>query len=350
MKKLSAWTLPAAAALVSVAIGAAACGDSSGSGGAGTGATSTGSGTSSATGMGTTSGTGTSSTSTGGSAGVTPVFLILLENHNWSQIKGSASAPFTNGLLAQGAHAEQAFTPPGNHPSEPNYIWLEAGQSFGITNDDDPSANHQSTTAHLVTALEKAGRSWKSYQEDIGGTDCPLVAVKNYATKHNPMVFFDDVTDTNSATSPHCIAHVRPYTELAGDLANDTVPDYSFITPNLCNDTHNACAPQNDPVKQGDDWLAQAVPAIMGSKAYTQRGGVLIVTWDEGDQDSDGPIGLIVLSKSAIAGHASQTHYTHSSTLKTVQEILGVTPLLGHAADSGVNDLADMFTKLPTPQ
>jgi hypothetical protein len=342
---------PSFAALVTLAtsltlvasVGAAGCSSGGGaSGNAQGGASTTAAGSP-------TGSTSTGSTSTGGSPGVTPVLVIVLENHDWAQIKGSADAPFTNGLLAQGAHAEQAFTPPKNHPSEPNYLWLEAGQSFGITNDDDPAANHQSSTAHLVTELEKAGRSWKSYQEDISGTDCPLVGVKKYATKHNPMVFFDDVTDTNEATSQHCITHVRPYTELAGDLANDTIPDYSFITPNLCNDTHDQCAPQNNQVKQGDDWLAQAVPAIMGSKAYTQRGAVLVVTWDEGDNDSDGPIGLIVLSSSAKAGFASQTHYTHSSTLKTVQEILGVTPLLGGAADPATHDLSDLFTKLPTP-
>ncbi len=328
----------------SATLGATGCGDSSGSGGSGA-ATATHGATGTTTGSPTTTTGATGSTSTGGTAGVAPVFVIVLENHNWSAVKG---APFTSGLLAMGAHAEQAFTPPGLHPSEPNYLWLEAGTSFGIKNDSDPSTNHQATTDHLVTELEKAGRSWKSYQEDIDGTTCPLTGVKKYATKHNPMVFFDDVTDTNSASSAHCIAHVRPYTELATDLTNDTIADYNFITPNLCNDTHDSCAPQNDPIKQGDDWLSMAVPAITQSKAYA-RGAVVIVTWDEGTNDSDGPIGLIVLSKSAKLGHAGMVKYTHSSTLKTVQEILGVTPLLGGAADAATADLSDLFNKLPTP-
>src|SRR6266704_935791 len=91
------------------------------------------------------------------------VFIIMEENHNWSDIKGSASAPYINNtLLPMGAHAEQYFNPPGIHPSEPNYIWLEAGNNLGVTDDNNPSSNHQSTTNHLVTLLTKAGLSWKA--------------------------------------------------------------------------------------------------------------------------------------------------------------------------------------------
>ncbi len=80
------------------------------------------------------------------------VWIILMENHNWSQIKGSSSAPYINNtLLPMASHAEQYFNPPNNHPSLPNYLWLEAGTNFGITNDNPPSTNHQSTTNHLVT-------------------------------------------------------------------------------------------------------------------------------------------------------------------------------------------------------
>jgi hypothetical protein len=273
--------------------------------------------------------------------------MILMENHNWVDIKGSASAPYINQtLLTLGAHAEQDFNPPGLHPSEPNYIYLEAGDNLGILGDSNPAINHKDTTDHLVTLLETAKLTWRSYQEDIPGTDCPLDGVGKYAPKHNPMVFFDDVTNTNDPTAPRCIQHVRPYTELAADLSNDTVADYNFLTPNLCNDGHDKCAPQNDQIKQTDDWLAANVPALLASKAYG-RGGIVVITWDEGEQNSDGPIGLIVLAKDAKPAFASMTHYTHASTLKTVQEILGVTPLLRHAGDAGVNDLADMFTTFP---
>ncbi len=275
------------------------------------------------------------------------VFLIVLENHNWSDIKGSASAPYINHtLLPTGAHAEQYYNPPSNHPSEPNYLWLEAGANFGIHNDDPPATNHQGTAAHLVTLLNNAGLSWKSYQEDITGKTCPLTNSDNglYDPKHNPQVYFDDVIGKNSPTSSSCIAHERPYTALATDLARNAVARYNFITPNLCDDGHNACAPTNDQVKQTDTWLSHAVPTILGSRAY-KNGGALFITWDEGEHNSDGPIGLIVESSDAKVGYANAIHYTHGSTLRTVEEIFGVGPLLGDAAHQ--TDLRDLFTGFP---
>ncbi len=273
------------------------------------------------------------------------VFLILMENHNWSDIKGSASAPYINStLLVQGAHAEQYFNPPGNHPSEPNYLWLEAGQNFGVADDNPPSANHQSTTAHLVTQLAAANVSWKAYEEDITGTVCPLTAVKSYAPKHDAFVFFDDVTNNNDPQAPNCIQHVVPYTNLASDLAAGTTAQYNFITPNLCDDMHDSCAPTNDGIKQGDTWLSTEVPKIQASSAYTNN-GVIVITWDESEL-GDFPIGLIVLSPLAKPNKYSNTiPYTHSSTLRSLQEIFGVTPLLGDAANA--TDLSDLFTAFP---
>src|SRR4051794_35315767 len=73
------------------------------------------------------------------------VFVILMENHNWTDIKDSPSAPYLNALLSQGAHAEAYYNPPGLHPSEPNYLWLEAGTNFGVTNNSNPTVNHQAS-------------------------------------------------------------------------------------------------------------------------------------------------------------------------------------------------------------
>src|SRR5436309_6744894 len=121
------------------------------------------------------------------------VFLIMMENHNWSDIKGSPSAPYINTtLLPVASHAEQDYNPPGIHPSEPNYLWLEAGTNFGVFNDALPSANQRNTTLHLVTLLNKDGISWNPYQESLSGTDCPLTYNRLYAPKHNPLVFFED--------------------------------------------------------------------------------------------------------------------------------------------------------------
>jgi phosphatidylinositol-3-phosphatase len=267
-----------------------------------------------------------------------------MENHNWSDILGSASAPYINQqLLSMGAHAEQYYNPPGNHPSEPNYLWLEAGTNFGVADDNPPSANAETSTAHLVNQIEAAGLTWKTYQEDITGTTCPLGSVNRYAPKHNPFVFFTDVTNNNSTTAARCIAHVRPYTELAADLSAGSVAHYNFITPNLCDDMHDTCAPTNDSIKQGDTWLSQELPKILGSSAY-QNGATVLITWDEGE-GGDGPIGMIALGKSVKVAYSGSVHYTHSSTLRTVQRMLGLSPYLGDAANA--TDLSDLFTQLP---
>src|SRR5689334_4581843 len=101
-----------------------------------------------------------------GGAAIQTVFVILLENHNWSEIAGNPSAPyFNNTLLPLGAHTEAYRNIPGLHPSEPNYLWLEAGTNFGIADDNNPDVNHQSTSQHLTSLLTGAGISWKSYQE-----------------------------------------------------------------------------------------------------------------------------------------------------------------------------------------
>jgi phosphatidylinositol-3-phosphatase len=284
------------------------------------------------------------------------VFLILMENNDWSLIKGSSSAPYINNLLTTAAYAENYHNPPGLHPSEPNYIWLESGFNYGIMTDDDPSTNELSTTTvatHLVNQLEAANVTWKTYVEGISGTTCPVTSSGLYAAKHTPFVFFDDVTDTGSMTAARCIAHVRPYTELATDITANTVPQYNFITPNLCDDMHGAsgctAAQTADEIKAGDTWLSTEIPKIMASSAY-MNGGAIFITWDEGETAAgvdDNPIGMIVLSPFAKVGYPNTTtRYDHSSTLKTNEEIFGVSLIQG-AADSMTSDLSDLFTTFP---
>ena len=280
-----------------------------------------------------------------GACPIHTVFLILMENHDWSSIRGSQSAPYINDILLPiASHAEQYYNPPGVHPSEPNYLWLEAGTNFGVRNDKPPARNHQSTASHLVNLLDAAGLSWRAYEEGISGIDCPLSNVGLYDVDHDPFVFFDDVTQKNNPQAPRCIEHVRPYSELQTDLINDTVARYNFITPHLCHDMHDACAPLSDPVLQGDTWLSTEVPKLLASQAYANN-GTLFILWDEAET-GDGPIGMIVLSpKAKGGGYQNSIHYTHSSTLRTVEEIFGVTPLLGDAANA--TDLRDLFISFP---
>jgi hypothetical protein len=157
------------------------------------------------------------------------------------------------------------------------------------------------------------------------------------------MVYFDDITDTNSTTSATCIAHVRPYSELAGDLSAGTQARYNFITPNLCDDMHTSCT--TGEVPQGDTWLSNNVPTILNSQAY-QNGGALFITWDESEGGDSNPIGMIILSPLLKqTNYSNSLPYSHSSTLRTMQDIFGVQPYLGGAASA--TNLSDFFTRFP---
>jgi hypothetical protein len=152
------------------------------------------------------------------------VFIIVFENHNWTTITPSAAPYINNTLLPMGARATQYFNPPASHPSEPNYIWLEAGGNLGLTTDNNASAaNSSATSDHLAAYLNTAGISWKSYQENVTGSTCPIASLGLYAAKHNPFVFFQDITDNIDPHSATCVAHNRPYTEFAADLQSGAV-------------------------------------------------------------------------------------------------------------------------------
>jgi phosphatidylinositol-3-phosphatase len=296
------------------------------------------------------------------------VFVIVMENTDWSQIKGNTtSAPYINSLLprSDASYASNyhnvAPSETANgylHPSEPNYIWLEGGtNSFPnhtfTTDNDATSGNYTTSTNHLTTLLQNKGLSWKAYEESMP-SGCPTTSSGNYAAKHNPFVFFTDVSgNPPSSTNTNCSSHVVPFSQLATDVQNNSLSSYSFITPNLCDDMHdNSCPGSNDPIHQGDTWLSNNLPTILNSQAY-KNGGAVFITWDEGSgSTTNNPIGMIVLSPLAKGnGYTNTTLYSHSSFVRTVETIFGLSPLLANA--SSATDLSDLFVTsgglTPTP-
>jgi phosphatidylinositol-3-phosphatase len=272
------------------------------------------------------------------------VFIIIMENHNWShdiishKLDGNTLAPYINfDLVPMASHANNYWNPPHNHPSLPNYLWLEAGTNFGFHADRSAYRYSQGTHEHLTALLDKKGISWKAYDESTNGKTCPL------ANWHNPFVFFRDETNNNDPHYRRCIDHVRPMKELARDLAEDKTARYSFIVPNNCHNMHDPCHGTNQ-IHAGDEWLREHVPAILRSTAY-RRGGVLFILCDEA-RTGDGPIPMIVLSPFAKGnGYSNHLRYSHGSTLRTLQEIFAVGPLMRDAAKE--RDLRDLFTAFP---
>jgi phospholipase C len=282
------------------------------------------------------------------------VLVILLENEGTGAVYGSANAPYTNGVMHQYAYATHyADAIPSIHLSEPHYVWLEAGTNHfsdhTFTTDNDASqGNSTASTAHLSTQLAAAGISWTAYAEDVP-SGCPIHNSGFYADRHNPFVFFRDIAgDPISTQTAGCAAHFKGFPALTQDLANAQMPAYSFIIPNVCDDGHGASGcpysdtPANE-VKAADGWLAGNLPAMI---TYANaHHGVIFIAWDESEGAPAQP--FLAVGPTIKQGYVSSTAFDHSSLLKTVQEILGVTPLLGHAADAGTHDLADLFVTFP---
>jgi hypothetical protein len=286
----------------------------------------------------------------GPTAVIKHVFVIAMENHDGSQIYGNTSdAPYINDtLIASCARAtnfndELALSV----PSEPHYIWMEAGtNAFSdrtFTDDSDPSStNSTSSTAHLIHQIKSAtnGVTWRTYQEGQNSTtgSCPIVSSGFYHAKHDPFVFFQEVSgNPPSKTNTYCSSHSRPYNVLATDLSNNDVAGYTFITPNACHDMHGQSGcPDGNAIRAGDNWLKSELPRIISW--VNAHAGVIYITWDEGSSTSKLP--FLAIGPGVKSDYAGSVSYTHGSMLKSVEESLQLSIL---SKVSTANDLSDLF-------
>jgi len=276
----------------------------------------------------------------GGLAGIETVFVILFENEDWSAIKDNPDAPYLNSLLSQSSYCEQYHAHNNQHPSEPNYIYLEAGTNFGFTDDNGPSFDQIPSTNHLVTLLNNVAIDWRGYMESMPAGTVGTTDFGQYVGRHNPFAFFNDVVSNyNYGTN-----HVRPYSYFSNDLALGQIGRYNFITPNLTNDMHDLAPGSASRAQQGDTWLARELPAILNSAAFSNNGAVFL-TFDENGGGSVNSIMMMVLSPLAKGGgYLSTSFYDHSSTVRTMQDIFGVRPYLGDAANAV--SLSELFKNL----
>lgn len=280
-------------------------------------------------------------------SGPRTVFVIPLENKPSVGIYGNTtSAPYINSLLPTAAYATTFQDELPALDSEPHYIWMEAGTNvfsdITFTTDNDAAAtNSTASTQHLTTQLAAASVPWMAYQEDMPANECPITSTGEYAAKHDPFVFFQDVSGSPpSSTNATCKAHHRPYSQFASDLAAG-IDGFVFITPNLCHDMHgNLFCPSLFDTKAniaaGDTWLSTELPRIL---AYTQtHDAVVFLVWDEGDATNLIP--FLALGHGVKPG-ASAVAYDHGSLLKSTEELLGVS-VLPSATNS--TDFSAMFT------
>src|SRR5262245_41987636 len=199
------------------------------------------------------------------------------------------------------------------HPSVPNYIALTAGDTFTITNDCMKCfINH----ANIVDQLEAAGKSWKAYMESMPSPCFVGDSGKLYRQKHNPFIYFDNIRG-----NPARCNKIVPFSQLEADLQANALPQYVWITPNMCNDIHD-CA-----LSVGDAWLQEWVTKILASPAW-QQSGVLFLTFDESNHSDNsgccqyamgGHILTMVISPLSRLGYQSPIEYDHYSLLRTIE-------------------------------
>lgn len=256
------------------------------------------------------------------------VILVMEENHNYSEVVGNTSMPYLNGLAQQYGLATQYFA--NAHPSIPNYLMFTTGQME--TFDDDFSG--VISDDNIIRELVKAGKSWKGYMESIPsigylGGDAPP-----YVRRHNPYSYLSDIQNNSSQA-----ANIVPFTQFAPDLSGGSLPQFSFISPNVDNDAHNGT------LAAADSWLQNNIAPLIASPAF-QGSGLLIVTFDEGEAtDFDhggGQVATVVVSSNSKMKYQSQTFYQHQSLLRLILTSSGVNTLPGMSASAP--DMTEFFT------
>ena len=324
------------------------------------------------------------------------VFVIVLENESASTTFGPGSpAPYLSGTLrAEGAYLPNYYGI--GHESNDNYIAMISGQAPSAQNQADcqfyddlvpgtigsygqaqgAGCIYPADVQTIGDQLTAGGLTWRDYDESMGATpsreasQCghpgvgsvdntqKATATDSYATRHNPFVYFHSVID-DTAT---CDSHVVNLSLLSRDLASAaTTPNYAFITPDLCDDGHDAPCADGQPggLAQADAFLRQWVPQITSSPAFTQQHGLLIVTCDTTsccgeipgpnspspgiNGPGGGDVGAVLLSPCIAPGTVSSMPYNHYTMLRSVEDIFGL-PHLGYAGLPGETSFgSDVF-------
>lgn len=276
-------------------------------------------------------GTGsTSSNSTKPPAGqptFSHVVLLVEENHSYSDVIGNSQMPYFNSLASQYGLAGEYFA--NAHPSIPNYLMLTTGQME--TTDDGFTGTISDD--NVVRELVKAGKTWKAYAESIPSAGYLGGDSGNYARDHNPFTYFSDVQNDSQQA-----ANIVPFTQLATDLTNNALPQYSFIVPNLMDNAHNGT------LAQADSWLQSNIAPLLADSSF-QTSGLLIITFDESEQsdiqNGGGQVPTLIVSSQAKKGYVSKTMYQHQSTLRLTLAASGVGTFPGMAANAP--DMTEFF-------
>jgi phospholipase C len=263
------------------------------------------------------------------SAGSVPKFdhvvVITFENKAYQKVIGNPYMPTFNRYARDYTLLTQFYAV--THPSLPNYIAMVGGNTFDIQENcvdcfiDAPS---------LPDLIEASGRTWKTYQEDMQ-TPCGLGSQDDneYVQKHNPFVYFDSIR----LDEARCNRSVVPLKDLQKDIDAGTLPNFVFITPNICNDAHDCKALVTDA------WLHDFADRLIPALEKESSNYLIVLNWDEGQDDTSccglpelggGRIAVVLISPLVKKHFQDSTPYSHYSLLKTISKSWDL-QYLGHA-------------------
>jgi hypothetical protein len=295
------------------------------------------------------------------------VVVIFMENESRSSVIGDHDAPYQTSLAAGCGQATAMYGV--THPSLPNYLALQSGvEKLGTFHDCVPKPAKGacvSASDNIFHQLDAAGMTWRTYAESMT-TNCQLTPKGIYFPRHNPAVYFTDLTAHTSGETGACPRDDVPMGDLSTqtgqfytDLKAGNLPDYSFITPNAVDDAHNS------DTKTGDTYLSELIPVITAGPNYRAGDTDIVITYDEGggrdskvdedctneqrDQAGAQPscnIPFLVLAPYERPGTVDSDFCTLYCLTQTIEATFRL-PLLGHAGDSGSRDLADAFNLAP---
>jgi hypothetical protein len=263
------------------------------------------------------------------------VVVLVMENEESSDVLTGTTAPYTKALARRYGLATQSFAI--GHPSLPNYLALTSGTTGGIASD---CTECHLSARNIADQMETAGISWKAYLEGEPAPCFRGAGAEEYAKKHNPFIYYDDI-----AGSQRRCSHLVGFMQLASDLRSGQLPAYAWISPNLCDDGHD-CG-----LHAGDLFLSRTVPSLL--RELGPR-GFLVLTWDEGLSDQGccggqahgGHIATIVAGPGVIRGARDGQPVDHFGVLGSIEQALGLPPL-GGAREGASGRLTPLFAIAP---
>ncbi|HVI07609.1 MAG TPA: alkaline phosphatase family protein [Candidatus Binatia bacterium] len=279
-------------------------------------------------------GTDPSAANTSGVPQFSHVFIVVEENHSYSDVIGNSSMPYLNGIVAANALATQYYA--DAHPSLPNYFMLTVGAGTSITGAEGDSWDGVVAQDNVVRALTNAGKTWKSYAEALPSPGYLGGDTGAYLQHHVPFTYLSDVQ-----SSPAQAANIVPFNQLATDTASNALPDYAFIVPDVNDDAHNCpvglsnCT-SDQMLAAADQWLSANISPLLASSAF--QNSLLIIVFDESEdsdtQNGGGHVPAVLVGSMVKPGYQSTALYQHESTLRLMMEGLGVSDLPGAAASA----------------